>query len=338
MTQHWIKNPKTDSLFILLPPIVVSILTLLFQNQCIKWGNHYNMLTWIVIIIGIDVAHVYATLFKTYCHSNNFKKNKKLLTLTPLFSLLISVLLFVFASRYFWSIMAYIAVFHFVKQQYGFMRLYARHEIKTPLAVVSDKIIIYAATLYPMSFWMMSNNRNFNWFVANEFIHYQNPALAQILKISYYIIITYYTLYIIYNYITKKQFNLPKNILIYSTILSWYLAIVHFNNDFIFTVLNVISHGIPYISLIYINEIASKTLSPKNIPALFQSKFIWFITFLLFLAFSEEFLWDILVWQEHLSISFNANALHFITVPLLTVPQLTHYILDGFIWKKNYAT
>jgi hypothetical protein len=50
---------------------------------------------------------------------------------------------------------------------------------------------------------------------------------------------------------------------------------------------------------------------------------------------------DFIVWNENKSIFsffydvtpafiFNAKA---VIVPLLIMPQLTHYILDGFIWK-----
>jgi hypothetical protein len=39
------------------------------------------------------------------------------------------MILFLFGAV-FWSVLAYIAVFHFIPQQYGFMRLYARRAKK----------------------------------------------------------------------------------------------------------------------------------------------------------------------------------------------------------------
>src|SRR6185369_10525430 len=65
------------------------------------------------------------------------------------------------------------------------------------------------------------------------------------------------------------------------------------------------------------------------------------VGFLVLLAFLEEGLWDGLVWREHLELfpGFqwlpHVEGLSALTllVPLLTVPQLTHYILDGVIWR-----
>ncbi len=67
--------------------------------------------------------------------------------------------------------------------------------------------------------------------------------------------------------------------------------------------------------------------------------FSWGLIFIL--AFVEEGLWDITVWQEHSAIfgtrhmqNFSMDgALLTLVVPLLALPQITHYILDGFIWK-----
>jgi hypothetical protein len=52
-------------------------------------------------------------------------------------------------------------------------------------------------------------------------------------------------------------------------------------------------------------------------------------------------LWDIIVWNQHRNIfgadrfiafDLSDRILSFI-VPLLALPQITHYILDGFIWR-----
>ncbi|WET51914.1 hypothetical protein PYS58_18450 [Chryseobacterium indologenes] len=60
-----------------------------------------------------------------------------------------------------------------------------------------------------------------------------------------------------------------------------------------------------------------------------------FVGIILGLALVEEFLWETLVWNEHFSLNLTVseNLLQFL-VPLLVVPQLTHYLLDGFIWRR----
>lgn len=121
--------------------------------------------------------------------------------------------------------------------------------------------------------------------------------------------------------------------------MSWYFGIVYYNNDLIFTLLNVISHGIPYMALIYIQEIRHKDKEQLNKLKIFRSSvgILLFIIVVMGFAFSEELLWEVMVWKEHFKfaeISFPAR-IYYIIVPLLVVPQLTHYLLDGFIWRRN---
>ena len=64
-----------------------------------------------------------------------------------------------------------------------------------------------------------------------------------------------------------------------------------------------------------------------------------FLGLLVALAFAEELLWDRLVWHERGWLFGNGAALGenllAWVVPLLAVPQLTHYVLDGFLWRRG---
>ena len=72
-----------------------------------------------------------------------------------------------------------------------------------------------------------------------------------------------------------------------------------------------------------------------------------FVGLLLVLAYFEEGLWDLFVWQEH-AVAYGhrevgqvalplaaPDALRHLVVPLLTVPQATHYVLDAWIWRLD---
>jgi hypothetical protein len=80
------------------------------------------------LIVFIDVAHVYATLYKTYFNKNGRKYFRKQLYYVPLFCFGLGLFLYSLGYQIFWSVLAYVAVFHFIRQQYGFMRLYAKKE------------------------------------------------------------------------------------------------------------------------------------------------------------------------------------------------------------------
>jgi len=250
MAQPWIDRPKTDSIFILAPSFVLVVIVFLFQETLKDIEANYSFYTWLFLIVFIDVAHVYATLFKTYFVANEFKKRKKLLITLPIVCFVIGIILFSFGSIFFWSVLAYIAVFHFIRQQYGFMRLYSRKEIKTKWSVIIDNLIIYTATVYPMLFWFFSTPRAFNWFTENDFIRFESQLLLEILGWIYGLIVGFYIIRTAFKASKEHYFNIPKNAIIIGTFLSWYFGIVYFNNDLVFTLLNVVSHGIPYIALI----------------------------------------------------------------------------------------
>jgi hypothetical protein len=336
MVQPWIHKAKTDSIFILAPSFIVMAIVFLFQNWLVLIEENYSFYTWLFLIVFIDVAHVYATLFKTYFVKSEFKKRKQLYISLPIICFLIGFILFLFGSQVFWSVLAYVAVFHFIRQQYGFMRLYSRNEDKTYAWI--DNLIIYSATIYPMLFWFLSPKREFNWFVENEFFKYESPIFLEFVTWIYGSIMLFYIIRTTYNFLKTNRFNIPKNVIIIGTILSWYFGIVYFNNDLVFTLLNVVSHGIPYMALIYLNEIEKKNKEDLGFLSLlkhYKGVFI-FVVILVVIAFSEEFLWEVLVWNEQFSIeNFKLSNWKFIFIPLLTVPQFTHYLLDGFIWKSK---
>lgn len=329
MAQAWIHKPKTDLLFIIGPTWLSLLLVLLFHRQFTELQEQYNTLFWLVLIVFIDVAHVYATLFKTYLNRAYRRENRKLLLGLPLFCFVLGLTLMAFGQLVFWSFLAYVAVFHFVRQQYGFFKIYARFEAK-PMPI-TDTVTIYAATIYPMLYWFLSPARNFNWFLEDEFFTSNQPLLRSILGYAYVAILLLYHTKVVRNFIQTKSFNWPKNLLLWSTALSWYFGIVHFNNDLIFTLLNVVSHGIPYMALVYV-----RTQSSTQARQTRYTKYVAiFIAVLLCLGLAEELLWEGLVWQEHLTFPIQIHdSWQFLWVPLLSVPQFTHYLLDGFIWKS----
>jgi hypothetical protein len=98
------------------------------------------------------------------------------------------------------------------------------------------------------------------------------PNYIPIITVLYFIVIGIWLLKTVV-YLKFKEFNIPKNAVIVGTFLSWYFGIVYFNNDLIFTLLNVISHGIPYIALIYFKEIKQKSNEDLKWMFIFKNSF-----------------------------------------------------------------
>jgi hypothetical protein len=63
-----------------------------------------------------------------------------------------------------------------------------------------------------------------------------------------------------------------------------------------------------------------------------------FLLTLWLLAYVEEMFWDRGVWHDRAWLfgsAWNLESLKVWLVPLLALPQLTHYVLDGFIWRRK---
>ena len=337
----WINSPRNDLLFILLPSLLAVGLVLLFHAYFPNLENRFGFWTWLLLIVFIDVAHVYATLFKTYFSRTAFAERSRLYMVAPLVAFGLGVVAYSYSSLCFWSMMAYVAVFHFVRQQYGFMRLYARHEAPDFGRQMIDKLAIYSSTLYPMLFWVLSYPRRFVWFVEDEFWHFRSEIGLEIAWWVYVGIMLVYILYYFWQYIDRRYFNLPKHLWLLGTALSWYVGIVLYNNDLIFTFLNVVTHGIPYMALVYFRTLQQPaTDSPRWYHYLGGgSGILLYVAILLAIAFMEEWIWEITIWNDNFSWAVidteDIAPYYFLLVPLLSVPQLTHYILDGFIWKRK---
>ena len=337
--QPWLYTPGADFLFILFPAFAVSLSVILFPDF-FESNSGLNPLLWFLLVVGIDVAHVYSTLYRTYFDAEERKTYGNLLWSIPVFAFLGGLTLFLLDGEWFWRGMAYLAVFHFIRQQYGFMRLYSRKEQNAPgWEKWVDASAIYMAALYPIIFWH-SHPREFNWFVEGDFFVLSFPEVEKVALLLWVISLSLFAGKEMWKFIRTDQFNLPKFLIVSGTALSWYIGIVAFNGDLSFTLTNVIAHGIPYMALIWIYE--RKKANPRDEKKFFRPFLIpVFVGFLILLAWLEEGFWDGLVWGDHAAFfpgfsalpSIKDSALLALVVPLLAVPQLTHYLLDGFIWK-----
>ena len=79
-----------------------------------------------------------------------------------------------------------VAVFHFIRQQYGWVALYRRKLRETDSWTWwIDAAAIYLASIYPLAFWMTRLPRNFDWFVKNDF--FAIPAFVETVLFPLYV-------------------------------------------------------------------------------------------------------------------------------------------------------
>ncbi|HET6228035.1 MAG TPA: hypothetical protein VFF27_17255 [Bacteroidia bacterium] len=343
----WIYSGWFDTFFILSPPFWCLLLISIFPHFFQANENEPEWF-WLLLVVCIDVGHVYSTIYRTYFDKQAILKNKTLFYLSPLLIYIIGVVLYSMDALLFWRAMAYLAVFHFIRQQYGFMRIYSRNEQQPAVSRRIDTIVIYASTIYPLLYWHFSGQQLFNWFIEGDFVYLNEPAVIPFLTVAYVILLAIYIAKEIYFFVRHHSFNLPKNILIAGTALSWYFGIVYFKGDLTFTLLNVVSHGIPYYGLVWAhsNKKSKTELQQASwLKNLFKPQFILFFLLLLILfAYTEELIWDGFIWKDHMGVFPSSSSLPDITenkllmtvcIPLFALPQLMHYFIDGFIWKMR---
>ncbi|SEJ84859.1 hypothetical protein SAMN05216327_1254 [Dyadobacter sp. SG02] len=343
--QPWLGKPLTDIVFILAPPFL-SLLVVIGFPRIFQDNAHMPDAWWVVLILLIDVAHVYSTLYRTYLNRQLYHRFKPLLIGIPVLALVIGSGIYLMSGLWFWRVLAYLAVYHFVRQQYGFMRLYSRFERTPGWYRHIDQFVIYYATIYPLLYWHLHGGRNFNWFIENEFLISASRPALNVATGLYFIMLAAYVFKEMHYWLHFRTLNIPRIAVITGTLVSWYFGIVYFNGDLAFTLLNVVSHGIPYMALIWVfgQKEAARRESGRWLPLFFgQYGVVLFLGLIFLLAYLEEGLWDWTVWKEHrylfslfhqFPLTVHKPALALI-VPLLAVPQITHYVIDGFIWKKG---
>lgn len=343
--QPWLGSPPFDAVFLQLPPFVALLIVALLPPS-LRDGSELPLAAWVLVVLMVDVAHVYSTLFRTYFNRTRMARQRTLYLLVPLICYAVGVALYAAGALTFWRVLAYVAVWHFIRQQYGFMRLYSRREESSPGARRIDALAIYAAALYPILHWHLSPGRQFSWFMSGDFLQWEAPAIRQALGWCYLLILVVYAGKELLFLRRSGTFNLPKNGILLGTALSWYFGIVYFNGDLAFTMLNVLSHGIPYMALIWLTARREGRGDPSGRAGgliLKRYGIFFFLGIILLLAFVEEGLWDRWVWHEHSGFFslFNSIPASGIDswlvwiVPLLSLPQTTHYVLDGFIWRRG---
>jgi hypothetical protein len=293
--------------------------------------------TWVYAVLLVDVAHVWSTGFRVYFDADEVKRRPYLYFGVPLVSLAAGFGLYSLGSNVFWRTLAYLAVWHFVRQQYGWVVLYRRRAGEAPRdwTYYLDAAAIYVATIYPLLWWHAHLPRKFWWFLEGDFARLPAEWVTFLAPV-YWLTLAAYTLKMVRSY-SQGRGHPGKDTVVFTTWLCWYLGIIVFNSDYAFTVTNVLIHGVPYMALVYWYR------QKKKAPDAGEPKFRWTqvvypLLLVWFLAFAEEMFWDRAIWHERSWLfghPWDIRWLEPLLVPLLAVPQLTHYILDGFIWKRR---
>jgi hypothetical protein len=295
-----------------------------------------------LLVVGCDVAHVHATAFRAWLDPEQRALRPGLLLVVPLACFLVGLALHVHGPLTFWRALAYLAAFHFVRQQVGWMTYVGRQggeTVRWRLAL--DRAAIYASTLFPLLWWHAHLPRTFTWFVPGDFVP-GVPRIAALLGLGLHaLILAAWAAVALADAVRGRGVNRARVLVLATTWLAWVGGIVLLESDLAFTATNVLLHGIPYAAVVHRWGRNRFGGDAGPVASVFRPGRAWlFGALLVGAAFLEEGLWDRLVWHEHGAL-FPGPALDLsaallsVAVALLAVPQAAHYVLDAFLWRTG---
>ena len=306
---------------------------------------HRELPEWafLAFVVGVDVAHVYATLFRSYLDREELGSHRLRYWSIPIVAYVLAALCWQRSPLFLFRLLAYLALWHFVRQQAGWVALYrARAGDRSFWSRLVDGLAIYAATLFPLFSWHVSaESRRFAWFMPGDFI--DAAVLAPWLpaaRAAWLVALALFLLEQLRKLAFERRVEVGKLLLVVGTALTWYVGIVYTNGDFEFTVTNVLPHGIPYLALLYFYARARQAEAPRVLGSrVMLGGVAAFLGLCVALAFFEEAVWARWVFHEHAGVFGQGSELGRVATsllaPLLVVPQATHYWLDGLLWRRR---
>ncbi len=331
----WLFSPRVDAC-VFAGSALVSLALLALGARVGVLHDDAPDWTWVPAVLLVDVAHVYATGFRVYFDVEELKRRALLYCLAPAIALALGVALYSESDALFWRVLAYLAVFHFVRQQYGWVAMYrARSGERGRAGWLIDSAAVYMATVYPLAYWHAHLPRRFWWFLKGDFAAL--PLWVERVAFPIYCLaLGAYASRSLHGWLVRGEGNPGKDIVVATTAVCWYAGIVALNSDYAFTVTNVVIHGVPYIALVWWY---ARARAPEA-GRVYRQFARWpvFLMTLWLLAYAEELLWDRGVWHERawlFGAAWDWSTLKVFLVPLLALPQATHYILDGFVWRRR---
>ena len=293
---------------------------------------------WLVLVLGIDVAHVYASLWRTYAVPGEVARRPGLYLGMPLAAWLALVTLAAVAPGSFWTVLAYVAVFHFVRQQWGVAALYRLREGLPGRSTGAriERAAHYAVTVWPVLWWHAHLPRPFTWFTDDDFVPGLPPAVVWALLPVALLAVGLH----VGQRVRSRRLRPGRDLWLLTSALVWGVGIWGVAGDAAFTLPNVVHHGVAYLALVWWTARRSPVPSPLRAVPHPGRALLVFLLPLLALALLEEWAWDRFLWFDHpelfgawgADLGPSATA---VALGTLSLPQVVHYLLDGYIWRMD---
>jgi hypothetical protein len=280
----------------------------------------------------VDGSHVYSTLLVSYGDKDMFQQLKTLFLIVPI-ALLVSAFAFMYSGSpaLFFYFLAYLAMVHFIRQEFGWMKIATRFDPAAPGWLMNlDKATAYAMTILPMM-WFMRKTQSGFWYQKGDLLAIPDN-IAEMAMTLYWPVVGVFLITNIYHSLKTKTVNLSKYLVFINTFFGWYMAKVHVQNTYLAVWLMIFHHGIPYYFIVFKTERVSNKIQWVNNLGKFKYPALYLSFAAIFFAFLMSHSGNSYVIQLAQNQTLKA-----LVYAIAVTPQMTHFILDGFIWKKKYG-
>lgn len=312
-------------------------------------GPDIPLPVFLFVIVAFDVSHVWATLYRTYLDPAEIKRRPLLYLGSLPILFFVAFRLHSHGATTFWTVLAYVAIFHFIKQLYGFVAIYRlRAGERGAFDYHLDKLALWTGALGPVLVWHASPRRQFDWFNAGErFIAKLPPEIVADLMIVYYLVAAVYVARQVQIFVQRRHFNVGKNLIMVASWVSWAVGLRMASSPLVSAAFINLLHGIPFLAIVWVyshrkwHGKGQKHASGGKLLRVLTAKRSLALFYLLVfgLALFEEGLWDGFVWRHYLPEGLAARVPELsplwmsLVVATLSMPQIVHYFLDAFLWK-----
>lgn len=280
----------------------------------------------------VDGSHVYSTILVSYTDKNIWQQLKPLFLIVPLM-LFVSAFAFKYSGspQYFFYFLAYLAMIHFIRQEFGWMKIASRLDASAPKWLYYiDVNTSYLMTSLPMLWFLRESNAGF-WYQKGDLFTIPD-SLGQWALYLYWPVITIFLVGNILHTFRTKKINVSKFLVFINTFFGWYMAKVFVQHPYLALWLMIFHHGLPYYFIVFKTERVTQKLKFLDMTGRFKYPLIYLGCVCVFVLFFFSHSGNLYIVNLKKDFFFGS-----LVYAIAVVPQMTHFILDGFIWKKKYG-
>lgn len=287
----------------------------------------------VLLLLGvIDSGHIWPSMVVALGKEKKFKWEGRLYLLIPFFVVLIYFVIGLEFGKFgIYRTHAYLAGFHFIRQQYGVMRL---SEVMNPepqkMFSYIDTFIIYSITT--LSILGRSSNEG-RWMREGDLISIDSSFFPWF-KYAFLTLIAIYFFITIYKLVWKKSFSLSKFLVFFNAAIAW--GVIGFTK-FPALILFPLFHDLPYFGLIYNYENRYFSETKKIIKKFFKNSTLIFVILFIFIFLYLGSSLEAYLFREYDKKLIPTNAFEVFLVTLAFLPTTAHYFIDAIIWRKGFV-